>query len=434
VTSGALPRRRFIQSIVTGTAIASTPAWAKPAPANAVLSWHTLTLDLIQSTATDPFAASRALALFSVALLDTARAIGSGNGFAVRVPAPAGLPMAPALAGAAGQMLEYLFPGHRSVLDFAMSAALTGEAQGPAAEAAIAFGQSVADALIAIRDQDGWRRTGENPARTAAGKWRPTEPAFLPAQHPEWSGVTPFVLTHAAQLRPPPPPMLGSRAYETALDTVAVIGAADSATRTPDQTEAVSFWNDPAGTRTPPGHWNDITMAVVRPLRLDIPESAEIFAALNIALADAAIALMEAKIAYDLWRPITALRLGYGARAPLPAWTPLIDTPNHPSYVSGHSAFSAAAATILTEWVGDRSFACGSSGAPGVVRHFSGFAQAAEEAANSRLWGGIHFPFDNTAGLALGRAVATAVLARFTGLGSTRNRLASAQQPAMVAR
>jgi membrane-associated phospholipid phosphatase len=156
---------------------------------------------------------------------------------------------------------------------------------------------------------------------------------------------------------------------------------------------------------------------------------AEIFAALNITLADVAIAVIDTKVTYSLWRPITAIRLGYPGRAARPAWTPLIDTPNHPSYVSGHSAFSAAAATILTAWIGDRPFACGSSGLPGVIRKFDGFGQAANEAANSRLWGGIHYPFDNAAGLAMGQAIADPVMQRFTASTATRARLASAVVP-----
>lgn len=137
------------------------------------------------------------------------------------------------------------------------------------------------------------------------------------------------------------------------------------------------------------------------------------FAELNVAIADAAIATADAKYTWWTWRPVTAIVAGGDRDRPMPDWTPLLWTPNHPGYVSGHAACSGAAATILTAWFGTPKFTSVGPGLAGVGRVFSGFQQAAEEAAQSRVFGGIHFPFENADGLATGRSVGTWTLAVF---------------------
>ena len=137
-------------------------------------------------------------------------------------------------------------------------------------------------------------------------------------------------------------------------------------------------------------------------------DNARLFALLNIAMADAAICAWDAKYFYDFWRPVTAIRNGDAdgnpATAPDPAWTSFIVTPPFPDYVSGHSTFSGAAATVLAAFYDtDRvSFTIGSDGLAGVTRTFTSFLAAANEAALSRLYGGIHYRSANEDGLAAG--------------------------------
>ena len=138
-------------------------------------------------------------------------------------------------------------------------------------------------------------------------------------------------------------------------------------------------------------------------------------AALNVALADAGIAAWDAKYAFGFWRPVTAVRLAgednNAATAPDAGWSPLLTTPNHPEYVSGHAAFSGAAARVLTNFFGDADFSATSDVAlPGAVRSFDGFDDAAAEAARSRVFGGIHFEFSGQDGLAMGRSVGESAL------------------------
>src|SRR5262249_55955809 len=142
------------------------------------------------------------------------------------------------------------------------------------------------------------------------------------------------------------------------------------------------------------------------------------FALLDIALADAGILAWDAKYADNCWRPITAIRLADSDGNPQtisdPTWTPLLVTPPFPSYVSGHSTFSAGAATILTDFFGPNvQFTTGSDTLPGVTRTFQNFFEAAEEAGQSRIYAGIHFQFDNVEGQAAGRALGDYVFQNF---------------------
>jgi membrane-associated phospholipid phosphatase len=141
-------------------------------------------------------------------------------------------------------------------------------------------------------------------------------------------------------------------------------------------------------------------------------------ALLNLALADAAIVAWDAKYAYETWRPVTGIRQadadGNAATAPDPTWAPLIATPPFPSYISGHSTFSAAGAAVLARVLGkDRvAFSIGSDGLPGVTRRFASLSEAAAEAGQSRVYGGIHWQADNRDGLEAGRQVGEQVAAR----------------------
>ncbi|MBV5344317.1 MAG: phosphatase PAP2 family protein, partial [Rhodoferax sp.] len=192
----------------------------------------------------------------------------------------------------------------------------------------------------------------------------------------------------------------------------------NSTTRTADQTEQALFWADGGGSYTPPGHWTQIAAQVAAEKGNSLSANARLMAQLNIALADAAIACWDTKYHYTLWRPVTAIQNadvdGNAATAQESGWTPLLITPPHPSFVSGHSTFSAAATGILAATFGDNtSFSTTSATLPGVTRSFTSFSQAANEAGISRIYGGIHFEFDNQAGKVIGEQVAAAVLSRF---------------------
>jgi hypothetical protein len=213
---------------------------------------------------------------------------------------------------------------------------------------------------------------------------------------PQWGDVRPFVIAGPDQFPVPGPRALTSQEWADSYNEVKDLGAADSTLRTAEQTRIARFWSDGLGTYTPPGHWNQIAEVVAQDRSISVADSARLFAWLNLAMADAAIVTWAVKYATDFWRPSTAIPLaeadGNDRTQADADWTPLLVTPAFPEYVSGHSAFSGAAAEILTAFFGeDVGFTVGSFTTQDLVRSFGSFDEAAEEASLSRIYGGIHY-------------------------------------------
>lgn len=281
------------------------------------------------------------------------------------------------------------------------------------------YGQQVARVMLNSRANDAQALTPlANASQTSTqfntipGRWQPTPPTYLPPLLANWPQATPFVLNSADQFRVDTPPAPGSDEYNAAVDEVMRLGGNISTHRTPDQTEIAQFWAAGGGTFTPPGHWNQIASEAMDQAPRSQLENARTFALLNLTLADAGITSWDAKYHYNYWRPIDAIRaLPQAARDNTVEWVPLLTTPPFPSYTSGHSTFSGAAAQLLTQVFGEN-FAFTStmdSSHPvdlPVKRSFTSFHQAAAEAGMSRIYGGIHFDFDNTTGLLSGSQVA----------------------------
>ncbi len=392
---------------IAAMAFAKTPAAQSDLVfTNPVAYWNDQVNRAIQTTNTDPFNASRALAIHSIAVLDTVRSLSGETAYWVRLTPPTDIPMGLAIAGASHAVLVQLFPNRRAALDASLTTALAQEQSPDIRQWAVEFGRSVANAIVALRANDGWNVPTPFPGTATPGSWRPTPQEFQPAQVPHWGKVAPFAMAAPSQFRPAGPPPIGSQAYLEAKAAVLALGSTQSALRTAEQTETAHYWSDGANTYTPAGHWNAIATQAMVARGLTLPQQAELLAVLNIAIADAGIAAADAKYHFAAWRPITAIRSGDDGEAAIPEWTPLLTTPNHPTYLSGHSTFSGAAAAVLTARLGPMSFTSLSANLPGMSRGFTSFNEAAEEAAASRVFGGIHFVFDNTDGLATGRRIA----------------------------
>ncbi|CAN7346405.1 Ig-like domain-containing protein [Pseudoduganella sp. LjRoot289] len=385
---------------------------------DAVLTWNNIALKAIQLDVSDPAIATRVLAIQSLAVYDTLAAIEGTPAYLVQRNVTGPLSAEAAVAEAAYRVLYQLYPGQRAIFDTALAASLALITDGAAKDAGVALGKSIAEDVLAVRANDGYLDFAADDGSSELGKWRPTGPAYLVAQLPQWGEVTPFALASGSEFRSGPPPALDSAEYAAALEQTRLIGGATGSTRTADQTQQAHFWADGGGSITPPGHWNQIAAQVAAAEGNSLSANARLMAQLNVALADAAIACWDVKYTYDAWRPVTAIQEagqdGNAATTQDDNWQPLLITPPHPEYVSGHSTFSAAAAGILTAAFGDNvNFSATSSTLPGVTRSFASFDQAAQEAGESRIYGGIHFEFSNQAGMALGKNVATAVLSRF---------------------
>jgi membrane-associated phospholipid phosphatase len=436
MTRAKFPRHVHLLATILCALVAGAPLQAAPpdpASVDSVLMWNDQVNRAIQETLTDAFHASRDLALESIAVLDTIRSIDGGPTLLVRLRAPPDVNPDVAAAAAAHTMLNHLLPVRHAALDAALAVSLAHEAPGPVRDQAVAFGKAIADAVFAVRDRDGWDAAGHNEAGSGPDRWRPTPPEYLPPLVPQWATMHPFVLNRPNQFRPAGPLDLGNPEFREAAAYVASIGAARSTVRTTTQTEIAHYWSDAIGTYAPAGHWNAITATLLAPMSLGLDTEAELFAELNVAMADAGIAMADAKYTYWFCRPVTVIRAGTAGTPPDPGWSPLLVTPNHPSYVSGHSAFSGAAAVILTARFGSRPFSFLSASLPGVTRAFTSFQQAAEEAAFSRVLGGIHYPFDNADGLTTGRAVGNWTLSAFRRIATDRGPVIVVDRPSSEA-
>jgi PAP2 superfamily len=377
---------------------------AIPASADVVTDWNNAALDAIRADRTAPPIASRSLAIAHVAIYDAVNGIArTHEPYLVPSAVAASASRIATASAAAHQALLSLFPSHTSTFDALHAAILAGIPNGPQKTNGITWGEFVATQILAARTNDGSNAIVLPPGGSGPGVWIPTPPAFLPYLLPQWGFVVPFAMTSSSQFRPPGPPALDSQQYAADYEEVKQLGAAVGSTRTEEQTEIALFWADGAGTETPPGHWNSIAQIIAAARGTTLEENARLFALLNIGMADAAICSWDAKYTYHFWRPVTAIAFA----EPQLNWMSFIVTPPFPDYTSGHSTFSAAAATVLPFFFGteDLPFTIGSDFLPGVYRSFSTCQDAAEEAALSRIYGGIHFRSASADGLQAGSSI-----------------------------
>lgn len=386
------------------------------APGNVIIEWNQAVLQATRVGRTDPPRATRNFAKLHTAIFDAVNAIDKVyDPYHIEPEVAPGTSREAAVAAAAKRILTDAFPTQSANFAALMNTQLDAIADGPGKDAGIELGLMVAEEMIRLRSNDGANATVAYATSSAPGRWRETPPGFLPPLLPHWGRVTCWVMRGGAQFRPPDRPALTDEEYTRDFNEVKELGARNSTVRTPEQSEIAVFWADGAGTETPPGHWNHIAQHVAIEQGLSLVETARLFALLNVALADAAICSWDAKYAYNDWRPVTGIREaardGNPLTVPDPTWESFIVTPPFPSYTSGHSTFSGAASTILAALFWDQyAFTSVSDGLPGVTRSFESFSQAAEEASNSRIYGGIHWRYDCTVALQNGRDIAALAL------------------------
>ena len=386
------------------TAINLGSSIGTPADADVVTDWNNAALDAIRAERTAPPIASRSLAILHVSIYDAVNGIArTHEPYLVQSAVAASASRKAAASAAAHEALVNLFPASASSFDALHAAILAGIPNGPQKTAGITWGEFVANQILAARANDGHDAIVPPPGGSGPGVWVPTPPAFLPYLLPQWGFVVPFAMRNSSQFRPPGPPALDSQRYAADYEEVKELGALVGSTRTEDQTEIALFWADGAGTETPPGHWNSIAQIIGAAQGNTLEENARLFALLNIAMADAAICSWDAKYTFHFWRPVTAIAFA----EPELNWMSFIVTPPFPDYTSGHSTFSAAAATVLPLFYGteDLPFTVGSDFLPDVYRSFPTCFDAAEEAAVSRIYGGIHFRSASEDGLQAGTSI-----------------------------
>ena len=283
---------------------------------------------------------------------------------------------------------------------------------GPEYARSVAHGQAVATAILDWAATDGFSIDNNCPyvLGSEPGAWEPTPPSFNPNPlQPCWGQIRLMVLTSGEECPPPGPPAFStdptSDFYAAGLEVYNVrLGLTDT------QQTIADYWSDGAiATGTPPGHWIAIVSQLARNDDLSLAEAAEAYARVGIAVHDAFITCWNAKYLYNLQRPVTYINDTIDV-----GWSPYLVTPGFPSYTSGHSTQSGAAARVLTAMFGRTRFTDTTHTDHGLLpmqepRTFDSFDAAAAEAAVSRLYGGIHFAFDNDDGLAAGQCIGQAI-------------------------
>lgn len=399
--------------------------------AEVATSWFDLALELVERTpGFSPPVASRALGYAGLTLYEgLVPGLDGYRSLAGTLPGLAELPAAgfsrvydwPSVANAAlASISRSLFPtappAQRVAID-AFEARLESRLR-PGIPAGVHArsrerGREVAAAVFEWSKGDGGhegylRNFAHYDAPLGPGYWVPTPPDFLSGLQPFWGRNRCFVLADGAACppgdHPPYSEAVPSRFHAEALEVYDAVRDL-----TPEQEGIARFWSDdPGTTATPPGHSIAITSQVLRAEDASLAKAAEAYARVGMAVCDAFVACWNAKYAYSLIRPVTYLR-----RLVDPNWLPILVTPPFPEYPSGHSVQSGAAFQVLTDLFGeDYAFVDHTHDARGLApRSFGSFLEAADEAAISRLYGGIHFRAAIENGIAQGRCIGQAVSA-----------------------
>lgn len=356
---------------------------------NVAIKWNAIMLGTFATANVPPPAATRLGAIVQAAVFDAV------NGIETRYTpihvAPAALdgssPQAAAV-GASYTAQVLLFPSQKAALDADLAASVAALSDGEGGSDAsvangLAWGNTVGNQIVAWRSTDGFNATP--PPYTsgiAPGDWQITPGGSGPPKFRTLATTTPFALTSPSQFRPAGPPALGSAQYATDFNEVKAFGSATSTVRTPFQTETAKFWQ----LDTPIDIWDRVADSLAQENHFNLMRSARLLAFLNIAEADATIAVWDAKNKYNFWRPVTAIGD--------PTWAPLLVTPYFQEYPSGHSGVSSAAATVLASFFGQGAqFTVTSNGLPGVDRSFTSFSDSIAQVADARVFAGFHFRF-----------------------------------------
>ncbi len=379
-----------------------------------VIAWNQELLKILLTPGAQPATVhpTRSYAILHAAIDDAVVSIThDASPLLVSVKAPHGARPDAAAIEAGRATLVALYPGFKGELAQLADGQLALIPNGADKQHGIQVGDAIAAKILQLRANDGSAAVPPpfTPG-TQPGNYRSTPPNFPTPAFTTWGQVTPFVLKGGSQFRPEPPPALTSVAYAQAFNEVKSLGQNTSTTRTAEQTVIGKFWAPPIWNT-----WNVIAENAAVAHHTNLERTARIFAVLNLSFADSAIAMYDAKYHYQLWRPITAIRLadtdGNLATVADPTWTALANTAADPSYPGAHSTMSAAGATVLAAYFGNRdNIQVASTALPGTVRTFDSYSDVATEAGLSRIFAGQHFRFDHVAGLDLGHDVAQFVL------------------------
>jgi hypothetical protein len=378
------------------------PLGVPAAVADVVTDWNVTANEVVAGRPPPP--ANRTLAMVQTAVYEAVNAITK------RYPADRVTPnaapdasVAAAVAAVNRAMLSRLVPSQQAAIDKSYGAALAAIADGPAKAAGLAVGEQAAAAVLAWRADDNAGAPERYRPATTAGVYVPTA---IPAV-PQWPQRKPWVMTSCDQFRPGPPPALTSEVWARDYNETKAVGAKNSTTRTPAQTETARFWE-----ANGPVIYYPVVRSIANMPGREVTQNARLLALTAAAMDDALIAVFDAKYYYNFWRPVTAVRNGdidgNDATERDAGWLPLVDAPIHPEYPCAHCIVSGAVAGVLVAEIGTGptpTLTTTSPTAPGVVHSWTSIDEFLVEVANGRIWEGVHYRNSAEVGTAMGKKI-----------------------------
>jgi hypothetical protein len=394
-------RAHFLRNSFLVLAILVVPVCAA---ADVVTEWNEKALAAVSQAKQLPFVGTRSMALVHTAMFDAVNSIeGRYAPYKAKVPAPPGTSPEAAAVAAAHAVLLKLFPDQNATLDAAYTASLAQIPDGGGKTGGIAVGEKVAAEILALRAADGSDAPNTYRPTTAPGVYIVT-PLPIGSQ---WGSVTPWVMEGGSQFRPAAPPALAGPEWARDYNEVKDLGGKKSTSRTAEQSDIARFW-----TITGAHSWGPVVRQLAAASGRSLIQNARLFALVEMAGADAYIAVFDAKYAFNFWRPITAIRNGdldgNDATTRVPDWEPYIDTPLHPEYPCAHCITSAATAAVLESEFGKgpvSAITMTSPTAPGVTRRWTSIKEWADEVSAARIYGGIHYRNSASVGQAMGKKI-----------------------------
>jgi hypothetical protein len=383
-----------LNSVRLGVA-ALMAAVVMPAHADPLTDWNEAAAGVIAEARIGTPPAVRVMAIVQTSVLEALEALPTeirGNDVS----------QAAAVAAAHRFALETLLPAQKPRVDEVFRAAVARLPEGRAKEAGLSAGEHAALAVLASRGDDGASRPEDYRPHAAAGAYVPTAAPAVP----QWSTRKPWLLEHAAQLRPGPPPALTSKRWAGDFNEIKANGGRNSSSRSPAQTDVARFWEY----SLPEIYNGALRSATQRPGR-DLLRNARLLAAAAQAMDDALIAVFDAKYHYGFWRPVTAIRNADLDDNPAterdPSWLPLIDTPMHPEYPCAHCILAATVGTVIAADAGTSTvpIETRSPTAHGKVRRWDSTDEFIREVLEARVLDGVHYRFSTLAGEAMGRQI-----------------------------
>jgi hypothetical protein len=382
--------------------LASVPVASR---ADVVLEWNEIMLATLVGQS--PVNEARLAAITQLAVFEAVNSIsGDYRPYLRTIKAPRGASADAAVVAAAHATLVHFVPGRIEELDRARAKSLRAIIDGPAKRDGIAVGKAAARALIKLREDDG-SAPNESYLPTSAkpGEWQLTTGCPLSGGvFLQWQDVVPFGIKRSGQYRVAPPPALRSDEYAVAYNEVRKVGGVHSSERPQDRADVARFY---AAVLTI-GTWNPVASQVAAAKGRSLSENARALALLNMALSDGLVAVFKAKYRDPFWRPETAIPAGDRDRNPKtrpdPNFAPFVATPCHPSYPSAHASAAYAAQEILERIYGRKNHLINLSNplVPGVSLQYRRFDEITADIDDARVFGGIHFRFDQEAGASLG--------------------------------